>query len=47
MQNWDSRQARRLNGLRRNATHGGEMSEQEIIELYDLSVWLISQLAAT
>lgn len=45
-QNWDSSRAWRLNDLRRRSSHGGEISEQEALELYDLSVWLVSQLAA-
>jgi tetratricopeptide (TPR) repeat protein len=46
-QNWDPSRARRLNELRRSSSHpGGEISEQEALELYDLSAWLVSQLAA-
>jgi tetratricopeptide (TPR) repeat protein len=44
-QSWDTSRAWRLNDLRCHC-HGGEISEQEAIELYDLSVWLVSQLAA-
>jgi hypothetical protein len=47
LQNWDVRRAWRLNELRNKSSHpGGEISEQEALEIYDLSVWLISQLAA-
>jgi hypothetical protein len=47
VENWDSGRAQRLNSLRRGTSHpGGEISEQDAIELYDLSVWLISQLGA-
>jgi hypothetical protein len=45
-QSWDPSRARRLNDLRCRC-HGGEISEQEALELYDLSVWLVSQLAAS
>jgi hypothetical protein len=45
LQNWDPSQAWRLNELRRASSHPGEISEQETLELYDLSVWLVSQLA--
>jgi tetratricopeptide (TPR) repeat protein len=45
-QNWDSSRARRLNDLRRLSSHGGEISEQEAIELYDLSVWLVTQISS-
>lgn len=44
IQSWDSSRAWRLNELRCRSSHGGEISEQEALELYDLSVWLISQL---
>jgi hypothetical protein len=46
LQNWDVSRAWRLNELRRACNHPGEISEQEALEIYDLSVWLISQLAA-
>jgi len=43
--NWDSKRAWRLNELRRAASHSGsDLSEQDAIELYDLSVWFLSQL---
>ena len=44
-QSWDSSRAWRLNDLRCRC-HGGEISEQEALELYDLSVWLVGELAA-
>ncbi len=44
-QNWDKKRAERLNELRRLCSHrGSDLSEQDAIELYDLSVWFISQL---
>jgi hypothetical protein len=44
-QNWDPKRARRLNELRRLSSHGGaDISEQDAVELYDLSVWFISRL---
>lgn len=46
-QGWDSSRTQRLNDLRRRSSHGGEISEQEALELYDLSVWLVSQLAGS
>jgi hypothetical protein len=46
LQNWDPSQAWRLNELRRASSHPGEISEQEALELYDLSVWLVSRLAS-
>jgi hypothetical protein len=45
-QNWNPSKARRLNDLRRRSSHGGEISEQEAFELYDLSVWLVTQLTS-
>jgi hypothetical protein len=45
LSNWDSKPAWRLNDLRRLASHGGfDLSEQDAIEVYDLSVWFVSQL---
>ena len=44
-QSWDSKCAWRLNELRRSASHRGpNLSEEDAIELYDLSVWFVSQL---
>jgi tetratricopeptide (TPR) repeat protein len=45
LSNWDSKPAWRLNELRRLASHGGsELSEQDAIKVYDLSVWFVNQL---
>jgi len=45
LQNWDPKRASRLNDLRRLASHGGsDLSEQDAIELYDLSIWFVNQL---
>jgi hypothetical protein len=47
LHNWNVSWAWRLNELRRSSSHpGGEISEQEALELYDLSAWLVTQLAA-
>jgi tetratricopeptide (TPR) repeat protein len=47
LQNWDVRRASWIVELRNKSSHpGGEISEQEAIQIYDLSGWLISQLAA-
>jgi hypothetical protein len=44
-QNWDSKRAWRLNELRRWFSHpGSELSDNDAIELYDLSVWFVNQL---
>jgi len=44
-QSWDTKRVWRLNELRRPSSHGGsDLSEQEAVELYDLSVWFINQL---
>jgi tetratricopeptide (TPR) repeat protein len=44
-QGWDRKRAWRLNELRRSSSHGGaDISEQDAVELYDLSVWFINQL---
>jgi tetratricopeptide (TPR) repeat protein len=45
-QSWDPSRAWRLNDLRRLSSHGGEISERESLELYDLSVWLVTQLTS-
>jgi hypothetical protein len=45
-QNWDSSRAWRLNELRRLLSHGGEITEQRAVELYDLSLWLITLVAS-
>jgi tetratricopeptide (TPR) repeat protein len=45
LSNWDSKPAWRLNELRRLASHGGsDLSEQDAIKVYDLSVWFVNQL---
>jgi tetratricopeptide (TPR) repeat protein len=44
---WEPSKAWRLNDLRRRSSHGGEISEQEAVELYDLSVWLVTQLTSS
>jgi hypothetical protein len=44
-QNWNSKRVGRLNDLRRTASHGGsDLSEEDAIELYDLSVWFVDLL---
>ncbi|HXM45649.1 MAG TPA: hypothetical protein VN924_30710 [Bryobacteraceae bacterium] len=42
---WNSKRVGRLNDLRRTASHGGsDLSEEDAIELYDLSVWFVDLL---
>jgi hypothetical protein len=44
-QNWDPKRAWRLNDLRRSSSHpGADISEQDAVELYGLSVWFVNQL---
>jgi hypothetical protein len=47
VQSWDTMRAERLKSLRNLSCHpGGEISEQDALELYELSVWFVSRLAA-
>jgi hypothetical protein len=46
VQNWDSTRAWRLNKLRVSCSHpGSEITEQDTLELYNLSIWFVNQLA--
>jgi hypothetical protein len=47
LQRWNQRRATRLNELRRVASHWSRpLTEDEVVELYDLSVGMISLLAS-